>query len=255
MILKNIIKLRAAAPVASFVRLTLDTVLPPRCPLTQEIVERQGTLAPKAWASLHFLSDPLCATCGVPLEVDIGKETECGACLAQNKDYEKLRSALAYDDSSRGLILGFKHGDQTHAVASFVPWLMHAGRDLIPSADMIMPVPLHRWRLIMRRYNQSGLMAAALGRAAGKKVLHGGLIRTRATQSQGRLSAGARAQNVHDAFAVRSGVDVRGKNILLIDDVYTTGATVSACARALKREGAAAVNVLTLARVVRPEKL
>lgn len=255
MILKNIIKLRSAAPVASFVRLSLDTVLPPRCPVTQDIVERQGTLSPKAWASLHFLSDPLCKTCGVPLEVDVGKDMECGGCLVTKRQYVKLRSALAYDDASKPLILGFKHGDRTHAVVSFVPWLMQAGRDLIAAADMIVPVPLHRWRLLQRRYNQSGLMAAALGRTAQKNVMHDVLMRTRSTPSQGFLKAGERAQNVRNAFAVRSDVDVSGKNILLIDDVYTTGATVSECAKALKDKGASAVNVLTLARVVRPERL
>lgn len=235
--------------------MSVDTILPPRCPITQEIVERQGTLTPQAWASLHFLTDPLCVTCGIPLEVDVGKDMQCGACLITNKHYDKIRSALAYDDSSRSLILGFKHGDQTHAVVSFVPWLLQAGRDLIPPADMIMPVPLHRWRLLQRRYNQSGLIAAALGRVAGKTVMHDGLMRTRATPSQGHLKAGERARNVKNAFAVRPGADVTGKNILLIDDVYTTGSTVSECARALKDSGAAVVNVLTLARVVRPEKL
>lgn len=254
MILKNITKLRANESVVSFFRMSIDTVLPPRCPITQEIVDRQGTIAPKAWASLHFLTDPLCMTCGIPLEIDVGRETNCAPCLTEKKYYDKNRGALAYDDSSRSLILGFKHGDQTHAVVSFVPWLLQAGRELIPAADLLLPVPLHRWRLLQRRYNQSGLMAAALGRVTGKKVLHDALVRTRATPTQGHLKAGERARNVKDAFAVREGADVSGKNILLIDDVYTTGSTVSECAKALKEAGASTVNVLTLARVVRAER-
>ena len=235
--------------------MAIDTVLPPRCPISHEIVERQGTLSPQAWGSLRFISAPFCVACGVPLEIDVGKDIRCAICVTENKNYDVARAALVYDDASRSLILGFKHGDQTQTVVSFIPWLFQAGREQIAAAEMIMPVPLHRWRLLHRRYNQSALIARALGRASGKTVIQDGLIRTRATPTQGHLKAGERTRNVRNAFAVREGIDVNGKNILVIDDVYTTGSTVSECARALKDAGAATVNVLTLARTVKPGML
>lgn len=255
MILKNIQNFRAIKLAGATVTGLVDTVLPPRCPVSHAIVDRQGMIAPQAWASLTFITSPLCRTCGIPLEVDTGKESDCGICITEKHDYEKIRSALVYDEFSRGVILGFKHGDQTHAVVSFIPWLKQAGAELIEQSDMIAPVPLHRWRLLHRRYNQSALMASALAKACGKNAVLNALVRTRATPSQGHLRAGERAHNVKAALAVHPSVDVRGKDILLIDDVYTTGATVSECAAALKQGGAAAVNILTLARVVKPGRL
>lgn len=235
----------------------LDMALPPRCPVSHKIVDRQGMLDPAVWAGLNFIAAPVCESCGIPLEFELGQGARCAACLTRNNVYEKSRAALIYDDASRGLILGFKHGDQTHAALSFVPWLRQAGKELIEEADVLAPVPLHRWRLLKRRYNQAGLMAGALGKAAGKPVWQQALLRTRPTPSQGHLKAGERARNVRRAFAVHPDYAGRlaGKNILLIDDVYTTGATVSECAQVLLDAGAARVDVLTLARVARPVAL
>lgn len=255
MILKNMKNFHAIKLPARAVGAFVDMVLPPRCPITLEIVDAQGTVAPQAWARLNFITAPLCRTCGLPLEIDTGAESDCAICLTENKPYDQARAALVYDDHSRGVILGFKHGDQTHAVVSFLPWLRQAGSALIEGADMFVPVPLHRWRLLHRRFNQSALIASALAKVSGKASVPDVLMRTRATPSQGHLRAGERARNVKAAFTVKPGMDVRGKNILLIDDVYTTGATVSECAAALKAAGAATVNVLTLARVVKPTRL
>lgn len=251
MILKNMKKNRAAETAFALAKGVFDTVLPPRCPVSQNIVDTQGMLDPQAWASLTFITDPQCDCCGLPLEVDVGKEALCGKCITENNAYDKVRSALVYDEKSKGVILGFKHGDQTHAVVSFIPWLRQAGGELIARADVIIPVPLHRWRLLQRRYNQAGLIALALGKVAGKAVWADGLVRTRATPTQGHLKAGERARNVKDAFAVHYKRSVKGRRILLIDDVFTTGSTVSECAAALKKAGAAEVNVLTLARAVK----
>ncbi|MGH6876961.1 MAG: ComF family protein [Rhizomicrobium sp.] len=162
---------------------------------------------------------------------------------------------MRYDDASRDPILAFKRADRLDLVPAFARWLERAGRELLAEADLVVPVPLHRWRLWRRRFNQSALIARALGTRAGKPVDCRLLFRTRATPSQGEMpSARARRRNMQGAF----GVDrtrahmLRGKSILLIDDVFTTGATIEACARALKRAGASRVLVLTLARVVRP---
>lgn len=237
----------------------VDTILPPRCIITGDAVDSQGTISPKAWADLSFITAPFCTCCGFPFEFDTGFENAenlCAACLKERPVFSKARSALIYNDASRDLILGFKHGDKMHAVVTMTPWLKLAGADLWAEADLVVPVPLNRWRLMRRRFNQSAIMAQETAKAIRKDVIVDALLRTRATPSQGHLKAGERAENVKNAFTVnpkRAG-EVTGKNIILIDDVYTTGSTVSECAKALLKGGAASVNVLSLARVVRPEK-
>lgn len=237
-------------------RRAVDFVLPPRCIATGLPVDQQGMISSSFWHQLHFIADPVCTCCGYPFEINmkINGGILCGGCLQNKPAFNRARAALAYDDASRDLILKFKHGDMMHAVDTFLPWLMRAGEDLISQADILLPVPLHRFRLISRRYNQAALLAQAVARKAGKPCIADGLIRNRATDSQGRKKAAERRQNVKNAFAIhpKHGSRLKGKNILLIDDVHTTGATVGECAHTLIKAGAADVNVLTLARVVRP---
>lgn len=162
---------------------------------------------------------------------------------------------MRYDDASKRPILALKHADRLDLVPSFGRWLERSGRELLAGSDLIVPVPLHRWRLWMRRYNQSAELARALSRIGGVPVNSFVLSRARQTPSQGEMpSASARRRNVRGAFTVpeRRKSAIEGRRILLIDDVMTTGATVNACAKALKRAGAANVYVLALARVVRP---
>jgi len=240
--------------------IALDTILPPRCVVTGEMVDRQGMIAPSAWSELDFINNPICEKCGVPFGFEVSAvESEGGShclqCLDYPPIYESARAAMKYNDQSRNMILGFKHADQTHNALAFVPWLKRAGADMLIGADAIIPVPLHRWRLLKRRYNQSSIMAHDLGRATNRPVIHEGLTRTRATQTQGHLNFEQRRKNVKSAFAVneKHGQMIKGKTLILIDDVYTTGSTVKECAKALKKAGAKAVHVLTLARVVRYE--
>lgn len=235
----------------------IDSVLPPRCPITGEMVDSQGMLSAQSWKDLSFITSPYCHACGFPFEfsMDEGAENLCAGCLAKRPRYDKARSALTYNDQSRNLILGFKSGDQTQFVVAMVPWLFQAGAEYWDEADVIMPVPLHRWRLLRRRYNQSVLMGRALAKRVGVAFVPDGLVRQRPTVVQGHLNASQRHKNVAAAFAIhpkRLG-DVAGKKIVLVDDVYTTGSTVEECTRALKEAGADKVFVLTLARVVKPK--
>lgn len=233
--------------------LAVDTVLPPRCVVSGEVVDRQGTLAPRVWAEMRFIADPCCAVCGYPFDFEVEKGALCGACLENRPPYETARAALRYDDKSRPLILAFKHGDKTHIVQAFVPWLKSAGAEMLAQADLLVPVPLHRWRLLGRRYNQSALLALGLGRQCGIAVCADALRRVRATPPQGRLNARQRQKNVRRAFSLdpRRLSQVRGKRIVLVDDVYTTGATVKECASTLLKAGAERVDVLCVARVVK----
>ena len=179
---------------------------------------------------------------------------ECPACIARPPAYDRARAAFVYDAASRALVLSLKHGGRTDALAAYGRWMARAGGVLLTSADALIPVPLHAGRLRKRRFNQSLLLANALSRASGVPVAPHVLARVRDTSTQGGLSAKGRARNVAGAFRVRAnrGGEVEARRLILIDDVHTTGATLSACARALKRSGAENVTAITLARVVKP---
>jgi ComF family protein len=236
-------------------RSALDFVFPPLCIGCRALVAEPGSLCAACWQEVEFLDGPCCATCGFPFELDPGAGTQCAACLADPPAYDRARAVMRYDEESRGPILAFKHADRLDLVPGFARWLDRAGRTLLDDTDVIVPVPLHASRLWRRRYNQSAELARALGRLSRKPVEPLALSRVRATPSQGEMpSAGARRRNMQGAFRVPAArrARVEGRRVLLIDDVLTTGATVEACARALKRAGAEKVHVLALARVVRP---
>jgi ComF family protein len=228
----------------------LDLLFPPLCIGCRASVAEAGFCA-DCWSGITFLDGPGCACCGIPFPVALEGENLCAACLANPPAFDSARAIMAYDDKSRSAILGLKHADRLDLVPGFARWLGRTGRQTLAQCDLVVPVPLHRWRLWQRRYNQ----AAELGRAlAGqwRLVFDPVLVRSRATPSQGAMaSAKARRRNVQRAFQVPDPARVKGKTVLLLDDVMTTGATVEACARALKRAGAAGVHVLVLARVVK----
>jgi len=228
----------------------LDALLPGRCLRCGIIVDAAGALCATCWEAVHFLAEPLCERCGQPFELDPAATASCAACLAHPPDYGRARAVFRYDEASRPLVLRFKHADRTSAAPHFARWMARAGADLLADSDIIVPVPLHRWRLWRRRYNQAALLALALARLAGQRCAPDALVRARATPSQGTLGRNQRRRNVHGAFRLRRAAAVEGRRVLLIDDVLTSGATVGECVRVLRQGGATEVDVLTLARVV-----
>lgn len=205
----------------------------------------------KQWSRIAFLEDPVCDGCGSPWEYDPGPGVRCAACEARPRAFGRARAACLYDEASRDLILKLKHADRTDLSLLMARWLSRAARPLLDEADVVVPVPLHRWRLMRRRYNQAAEIARPLARMYGLTCLPDALERVRDTDTQGGKSAVGRRRNVAGAFAVpaRRRDRLAGLRVLLVDDVLTTGATAHACARALKAAGAAAVDLAVIAKV------
>ena len=229
----------------------LDVLFPPLCMGCRTQVGQPGFCA-ACWSGIRFLEGPGCTCCGLPFEVALEGDNLCAACLAKPPAFDSARAILAYDEKSRGAILALKHADRLDLVPGFSRWLSRSGSTLLKDSDLVIPVPLHPWRLWRRRYNQSAELARRLARDWTLTYDPLALARSRPTASQGAMaSARARRRNVLGAFQVPNPARVAGRRILLVDDVLTTGATVEACARALRRAGAARVQVLVLARVVK----
>ncbi|MFW5661217.1 MAG: ComF family protein [Oceanicaulis sp.] len=235
-------------------RVLADLVWPPQSPLSGRPVSAPGELDAEDWTAISFLDAPWCDRCGAPFDYPSYEGMACAPCTARPPVWSKARSAMVYDAASRALPLSLKHAGRTDALAAFGRWMTRAGREFLPEADALVPVPLHPSRLRKRRFNQSLLLARAVSAASGVPVEPHALARVRKTGTQGGLTAKSRTRNVAGAFRVRDRFRDRiaDRRIVLIDDVHTTGATLSACVRALKRAGAAEVNALTLARVVKP---
>lgn len=242
-----------ARTAKGFLRQMRDFLWPPRSLVSGARDAGGAPLSPEEFRSLAFITGPVCNRCGVPVATETPPETICAVCTARPPRWQRARAALIYDEYARRPVLDLKRAGRRDGLSLLAAWMGRAGEDLLAEAELIVPVPLHYSRLVMRGYNQSAWLAQALGRQAGVAVSVDALKRTRRTPSQAGLSGRARRRNVTGAFAVRRSwlKRVRGRHVLLVDDVLTSGATLSACTRALKRAGARQIDVIVLARVVR----
>lgn len=221
--------------------------LPPRCPGCGALVEEDHRFCASCWGGMRFLGPPWCAGCNLPFDYDRGPGAQCGACLAKPPRHAGVRAAVAYDDVSRRLALRLKYGRRIGLAETMARRMAR----LVPDgADLIVPVPLHRWRLWSRGFNQSAAIGAALARATGKPLDRAALVRIRRTPSLKGRGRGARAKAVRGAFAVPDRARVAGRRIALVDDVYASGATADAVTAALLRAGAESVTILCWARVL-----
>lgn len=212
-----------------------------------------GPLSPEDFAKLNFLNGTGCRSCAAPMEIDLGADSLCGSCAARAPKWDQARAAIAYDDISRQAILELKHAGRRDGLGAMSNWMALAGRDILPETDWLVPVPLHYQRLAARGFNQAAWLTQGVARRSGTLALVDALSRKRNTPSQGGLTARQRRRNVAGAFEVRKSRQsrIKGSTVTLVDDVLTTGSTLAACTKALKKAGAARVNVLVLARVVR----
>lgn len=231
----------------------LDLLFPPQCLNCDTIVPTHGTLCMGCWQKIQFISDPVCAACGLPFDYDIGSHALCGQCLHVRPSYTHARAVFRYDEHSHKLITRFKYSDQTGFAKTYGVWLAKAGTDLLKQTDIIIPVPMHYFRFVRRHFNQSALLAQELARKTGIDYIPDALWRHKYTIPQLGLSKKGRKDNVKGAFSInrRYAETIKNKNILLVDDVMTTGSTIEQCAKTLLKSDAMRVNILTLARTVR----
>ncbi len=230
--------------LASLVRPIIDFALPPRCPGCGGIVEDDHRFCVECWSKLDFLTGAGCATCGIPIDAVGG--SQCGPCLAAPPDHDGVVAAVAYGEIARGVVLSLKYARRP-GVARTMAALMTPRLPHLEDAIMV-PVPLHRWRLWSRGFNQALAMAQAVSAHNGWDVDGEALERARATPVLRGMNPSQRRQAVKSVFRTHKRWD--GRQVVLVDDVYTTGATANACARVLKRAGAARVTVIVWARVI-----
>jgi ComF family protein len=240
----------------------LDLLLPALCLTCDAVVDTPGALCPACFRQTGFITAPCCETCGAPFsraEAAVGAAQRgrmCADCQDDPPPWGRARAALRYDVQARRLVLPLKYGDRTELAPALAAMMMRAGAELVREAEVIVPVPLHRTRLISRRFNQAALIAAQIARRSGRPVMLDGLVRVRRTAALAALPAEARRLEMEGAVAVRPGrvAQLRGKRVLLVDDVLTSGATARACAFALMTAGVACIDVLVAARVSDPRR-
>lgn len=238
--------------IADLKGLTARVLFPAICPGCRRLVSSPGTLCAKCWPTLRFIERPWCEVLGTPFSHDMGEGILCADAIANPPPFARARSVAAYSGVTRQIVHNLKFTDRTELAPWMARWMMRTGSELIADAQVIVPVPLHRRRFVWRRFNQSAELARAISRLSGKSFAPEAIVRIKATRNQVGLSAREREENVRDAFRVPEAheIAVRGRRVLLVDDVYTTGMTVYAVTRALRQGGAQAVDVLTFAHVL-----
>ena len=234
----------ALAPLA-------DAVFPPRCPLCGEGLARQGGLCAGCWSDLAIPGEPWCASCQRPFGDGVRAGAICAPCLADPPRHDGIAAGTLYNDASRRLVLAFKHGRRI-ALAPLLARLMAARLGEVGPGWLVVPVPLHRWRLWRRGFNQAALLAREIARDRHAALAVDALVRRKATPVLGGLGRKARARALAGAIAVnpRGAARLNGAQVVLVDDVLTSGATTGACVSALKRAGAERVVIACFARVL-----
>jgi ComF family protein len=230
----------------------LDLIYPPTCLDCGAPTAAHAALCPRCFAGLRPITRPWCPVLGLPFEISIGPEARSAEAIADPPPFDRARSAVLYNEVARAIVSRLKYGDRPE-LAGFCARLMHpAGAEFWTEGPVLVPVPLYRWRQFERRYNQSTELARALARLTGLSVDTGLVARSRRTRQQVGLSHDARQRNVAGAFTAHPEAlrRLKGRGVVLVDDVITTGSTVKAITRELKRAGVIKIDVISFARVV-----
>lgn len=231
----------------------LDIIYPPRCLSCMELTEKGASLCADCWSETSFITGAVCNSCGTPLQGEASDgQFKCDGCITHPPAWDSGRASVLYDGGGRRAVLALKHGDRLDMARPLAEWMARSGAELLADADVITPVPLHWTRLFKRRFNQSAELARHLAKISGKPYVPDLLIRQKATKTQDGLSRVERHENQRGVFAVNPRRTIP-QNVLIIDDVMTTGATISACAEVLQSAGCVQIDALVLARVARAE--
>jgi ComF family protein len=231
----------------------LRVLYPPQCISCAAMVEETGALCGACWQETPFLGPAVCDCCGAPMVGTVAEGDICDQCMTIARPWRRGRAALAYEGNGRKLVLALKHADRLDLAQPAARWMARAGAPILREGMLAVPVPAHRWRILRRRYNQAAVLAQALSRVAPVTYVPDALVRTRLTQVQDGMGQEARFVNVTGAIRPhpRHGARLRDADVVLIDDVMTSGATLAAAAEAALAAGAREVCVLVLARVAR----
>jgi ComF family protein len=242
---------RVAVFARRFAGAALNTLYPPTCLACRAATAAHGALCPRCWNAMRFIERPFCERLGTPFEQDLGAGLLSPQAMADPPVFARARAVARFEDGPvRTLAHRLKYSDRAELARPIACWMTRAGADILAEADLLTPVPLHPLRLWRRRFNQAASLTREISRQTGKPCDLAALLRVKATASQVGLSRAQRAENVQGAFRAADGAPVRGRNIVLVDDILTSGATANAASRALLRAGAKRVDVLVFARVV-----
>lgn len=221
-------------------------VLPHRCASCSELTERGNGLCSSCFSKLDFIAAPYCKTCGFPFEFVMEDQYECGKCITSPPKYELARSLFKFDFNSKKLIHGFKYNDQTSNAKLFSKLLIARYKEDFADIDLIIPVPMHRFKRIIRHYNPPQILGEYIAKSLDKKILPDALIKTKWTKPQTSLTQAQRKQNLRGSIKFNKKYDIRDKVVLLVDDVRTTGVTSNTCSSILKQAGTRSVKLLTI---------
>lgn len=232
----------------------LQVLYPPQCISCSAPVISDFGLCADCWRETPFIGGLVCDLCGVPLPgTEADGQVICDDCMTIARPWGQGRAALLYRDNARNLVLAFKHGDRMDLARPAGAWMLKAAQPILRPGMLVVPVPLHWFRLFRRKYNQAALLANTVARSAGLEHCPDALIRRRPTGTQDGRTRDGRFANLAGAFTVpnRRNRMVQDRDILLVDDVMTSGATFAGATEALFSAGARSVNVLSLARVAK----
>jgi ComF family protein len=238
--------------VQNAARWPAQLLFPPTCGGCRRIVSQPGTLCGACWQGLRFLERPWCEILGVPFSHDMGAGIVSADAIANPPPFDRARAAVAHSGVAKQMVHQLKYADRTDLAPWMAAWMVRAGQELLGDADLIVPVPLHRRRFLSRRFNQSAELARSVARLSRRRYDPTIVSRVKPTQQQVGLGARQRQDNVRGAFKVdvEAEIDVAGRKLVVVDDVYTTGATVAAVSKALRKAGAVRIDVLTFSRVL-----
>ncbi|MDX2050423.1 MAG: ComF family protein [Rickettsiaceae bacterium] len=225
----------------------LDILMPARCLDCGVFVEDDYSICHNCWPKYLFIDDPMCKICGVPFPFEGQSEYICAGCAKDKPHFDIARSVFKYDGSSKKIIHGFKYNDRTYLAKFFAKIILSRFGPLVIDADIITCVPMHKFKRIFRLYNHSQILGREIAAFAKKNFSQDALIKTKNTKSQTFLSRSARKKNLIGSFASNPKI-VFNKNVVIIDDVISTGQTINLCAKELKKAGAKKVIVLAIAK-------